>query len=363
MDRAKIVFIAIAVVAIGAALALGYLAKGKFDEAAAALGETESNYKRLSGIYSKEVFPSSENINLLRESCEALEARRQEVTNALTKLNVPMTTSVSPSAFIQALSQQIKAKVDKAPIVGGVKSVSPTFAFGFDAYVGSNPAMPLESEVPALSQQLILISWLTDEMYASGISSITKIERTPFDQATQIKNPQSALIVEVRKAPEEEEDERPAKKGKKKNKKIVEVRAPLFTSQKLNLEFTAKQQSLVNLLNSIASMKKAFVVVTDMNIKKSAPDIKNPAVVEAQAASLAAEQGDEERSTRSRARDRAKDRKARLERNKESREKVEAVKETSDLPKEMRIMSGPDVDPLLSVKLSLEVYNFVKEAE
>lgn len=371
MDRAKIVFIAIAVVAVGAAAALGFVAKGKFDAAREAEDDARSAYSKLDKIYKEEIFPSRENVDVMKGVVAGLEESRSAITGALANCNVPMVAGTTPSSFVQTLGTAIKALVEKAPIVDGVKSVSPNFAFGFDAYVGSNPAMPQESEVPLLSQQLVLVNRLVFAMYGAQVSQVVSIRRDAQDQATLNRAAAASADAQAgrgrrgrrgRGADVEEDSEsesapKAVKKGKSKEKKggAGEPAAPLFSSQQMTVEFTARQSALVDFLNRVASMK-AFVVVTDMSVKKTASDIRLPeGAVAAADSSAAGEQQQGRRGSSRRA-------SARASENVEPEVAAQPDK-LSELPPEMRVMTGPDVDPPLLVRLELDVYSFGKEGE
>lgn len=362
MDRAKTVFAVIAVLAIGAAVGLGVAAKNAFDEAKDAKDRAVSDVMKLDKIYKEEVFPSKENVQAMKEVVAAFESERDDMTNSLSKLNVPMVSDTSPSAFVQSLATAIKALAESAPIVDGVKSVSPNFAFGFDAYVGSNPAMPLENEVPALSRQLVLVYRLVSSMYASQVSKIDSIKRDAQDQATLHMATSEAASKEGRgrrgrrgrgDAETDEEDSAPrknvknVKKPKAGAKGVVAPEAPLFTSQTMTVEFKARQNALIGLLNRIASMK-AFVVVTDMAISKVGSDVRLPGGAEASAAGESQQKG---RGRRGQAR------------SEEEPAAVAVEDQISTLPAEMRVMTGPDVDPVLAVRLNLEIYDFSKEGK
>jgi hypothetical protein len=375
MDRAKIIFIAIAVVAVGAAAGLGFSAKSKFAEAARDEAEKVRIRKQLNHIYegsdrsgNEIIFPSPENIAKIKEMVTELEDSRATITGALSKCNIPLVEGTTPSAFVQKLGQIIKLYTDKAPIVDGAKSVSPGFAFGFDAYVGANPAMPSEEEVPLLGQQLVVISWLTGEMFKSNVSRITMIKREAKDQATLSRSATDDSRRNRRRdevEEEDEEEEKPRKKKKGKKGKSDEPPPPLFTSQKFILEFTARQNALMDLLNGIAAMPNAFCVVSGMTISKSAKDLRLPVAPE-----VVEEKSDEEESVKenaaARRAARRAARKSRSERKDKDNEEAKAaapVAKDSELPPEMRVMSGPDVDPPLAVHLEIDVYTFGKESK
>lgn len=369
MDRAKIIFVAITVVAVGVAVALGLVAKGKFEEAKQSTMTEQSARGRLNGIYGKEVFPSEENLKTLEKLNEGFLEERDAFTNRLERCNVPMVQK-APAAFVQTLSTAIQRLSDKAPVLDGVKPIAPNFAFGFDAYVGQNPAMPSESEVPLLGQQLVIVNDIVHQMYEAKIAKIAVVQREAKDKATlesgSAKTSVGGRGGRRRGGSDAEPEEAPVvqkgtnvKKGAKGSKGTVEPKAPLYTSQRLTLTFTARQAALVDFLNRLASMKN-FVVVKSIDVKKSAPDIKMPTAEAAMVEEAEEEIGRKESRTRG---VRNKGKTTRAEKETKTEKTVAAAPKISELPAEMRIMTGVEIDPLLQVTLNIEVYTFGKEVK
>ncbi len=356
MDKTKIIFIVVVALTLGAVAGLGFLAYEKFTSAAEATAEADGDYSSLKKIYDAEIFPSKENVELIRTSQADYELSRTTITGALAKCNIPLIKDTTPVEFVGKLTALVDAKIKQAPIVKGVPCVAPNFAFGFDAYVGTESRMPDPQEVPLLGQQLIIISRLVDAMYASEVTKITGIRREAGDKASL---GQGAGAGHGQAEPPVAEEASQVKKGKsKKGKKEVAPPAPLFTSQKVTLDFQATQTSLVALLNRLASMNNMFVVVRNFSIKKSAEDIMKPVVEE-----VVAEKGEEDLSGLSARELRKRQRELRKTSEKKSGDTAKASMVVSQRPAEMRIISGPEIDPPLSVHLEVEIYNFGKETK
>lgn len=366
MDRSKIVFAAIVAVVVIAAAALGFLAKGAFSAAAAADSEASQDYGRLQKIYAREVFPNDENVALLAKSVADLEACRVAITGALSKCNPPLPTGTSPSLFVQVLDKMVKSLVAKAPIVEGQKCVAPNFSFGFDSYYGGT-SLPDPSEVPLLSQQLVIANRLANALFEAKVSKLVAFRRDAKDSKTVLTQ-QSSQDAAFTGRPAAEEEPVQQTRGKK-GKKNAEPEVPLFTCQRFGVEFMARDSALVDFLNAIASMKDLFIVVTDMSVKKDGVDVKAPS------AELLSADADKSRDRDARRAEMEARRAARAERASRSsarprrdRPQEPVVEEKAqpkptELPAELRKVSGPELDPLLSVKLQLEIYSFGKEGE
>lgn len=364
MDRAKIAFVVIAVVAVAAAAGLGLAAKGRFDAASEARGERDSARAELKSIYGREVFPSESNVLAVAAAARAFEGSRAALTGELFRSNIALSApgEMSPSAFQQKLDAGARALRARAPRVDGEPSVSPSFAFGFDAYLGDNPAMPSEEEVPLLVQQLTATVLLVNEVYASEVSRLTLVQRDAQDKATLERRSAAESARGGRRrgrgAAVQQEAPEPKAKARKSSSKPsrgAAPAAPLFESQGMTLEFTARQGALVSLLNRLSAMRRPFVVVTGMSIRKAGPDIRPPSVPSAADGEHAASHRTPRapRTPRTPRGSRA-----------EHTERAPAPPpppppSAADMPPELRVMSGPDIDPPLSVRLELEIYNFI----
>ena len=359
MDKSKIGFIAAAVVFVVAAGVLGFFAWKQLGKASEASAEKEASASALDRIYKKEIFPNAENVKALDSVLEEFGQGREAMTNLLAKSNVNKSApgEISPSAFQSKLSAGIRKFHEIAPLVDGRKSVADSFAFGFDAYYGKD-AMPKEEEVPLLVQQLGITALLVREIYVAQVSQLTKIERDARDAETL------ALLKDSGRGrkdsdPEEEEDTRVRKP--KKGKKAEPERAPLFTSQKMALEFTARQNALIDLLNRLNATQKPFVVVKSVSAKKTGDDLRKPPAQEAAPAEGESRRGRAERERPARRRPGRRGQDAQPEEPAPRAAEPAAPTPPAELPPEMRVVSGPDIDPPLSVRLELEIFNFGEE--
>ncbi|MBR0055773.1 MAG: Amuc_1100 family pilus-like protein, partial [Kiritimatiellae bacterium] len=87
MDKAKVAFIAVAVVALLGAIGLGVVAYTKFGAAAEARGERDDANRKLDNLYRSEVFPNQENVAAMDDVLAEFNDSRDAFTNNLDKAN------------------------------------------------------------------------------------------------------------------------------------------------------------------------------------------------------------------------------------------------------------------------------------
>lgn len=322
MKKYAIAPMAVCGAALVATAVVAVLASGKFSAATATDEEAGRKFSELQRIYKADVFPSEDNVKKLKAVIEELEGDRAAITDALAKMNVK-TRELSPSQFKGVMSKLFTALVDKAPIVEGKKCVKPEFAFGFERYMGDNAVMPEKNDVERLLEQLCVVDEVVGALYAAQVISIDGITREAFETAA---------------AANAEQARRPQGQGGQ----------PLYTSQKFAVKFTARQQSIVDFLNSMATLKY-FAVVTDVSVVKTASDIHMPAL---RGAAEEAESSSPRRSRRRRA--------AQVdEEAAEPSATMGTVQQNSTLPPSQRLMTGPGLDSPMSVTVEFNVYRFV----
>ena len=319
MKKYAIAPMAICGIAIVVTAVVAVLAAGKFSAATATDEEAGRKFSELQRIYKADVFPSEDNVNKLKAVIGELEGDRVAITNALAEKNVK-TKELSPSQFKGVMSKLFTTLVDKAPIVEGKKCVKPEFAFGFDRYMGENAVMPEKDNVVRLLEQLSVIDEVVGALYKAQVISIDAITREAFEGV------QAAVGEQAR---------RPQGQGDK----------PLYTSQKFSVKFTARQQSIVDFLNAMATLKY-FAVVTDVSMVKTASDIHMPGLQES------GEDGESASPRRSRRR-----RSAQAEEAAPSAT-MGTVQQNSTLPPSQRLLTGPGLDAPMTVSVDFSVYRF-----
>ena len=346
MNRSKIILIASAAVFLILVGVAGVFAGKQHAAAAKARKGRDREFKELEAVFRDDIFPSATNVATLGDNVLRLTEARESFETALSAMNVPAPTNVSESVFMQTLQDLVVRKAKAAPLVEGKRCVSPDFAFGFERYVGSSSRMPRKNEVPRLVQQLRIIVSLVDEMYAANVLHINSIVREVFEEGGEASS-------------SEEDDSGGRPRGRSRSRRggrgggeeeaesggkalLAPITTDLYSGQHFILRFSARQDSVIDLLNRIARLRY-FVVVTDVRMHKVGPDVRLPVVKG---------ENEERRPSRRGA-----------ERSAEVVQDAEAMPVLSDLPPARRLMSGPDVDPPLDVTIELDVFHFAREEE
>lgn len=338
MERPQMILMASAAVAVCIAGYFAYDAANVSSVAAETREEAEELKSSIENIYAEKVFPSNNNIESLKKEAGVIDKLRVSVTNELCALVKKEIPNLSPSQFVDSL-RKLKAKwLKDAPVVEGGKCVDPDFAFGFEKYVGGD--LPEEANVPRLGQQMLIVNALVNELYGAKVAKIDSIVREAFDGAApQVVNndddDQSGGRRNRRNRRNRQQDEDSVSVT---GASVKSVNHRLFTAQHFTIGLSTRQTALVDVMNRLAKAK-IFAIVTDINIKKGGiGDVRIP--------------------TDPPKKDTSTSKNRRGSRDKEVEEEVES--EFSELPAGSRLMSGPDLDPLLEVVLELDVYNFAE---
>lgn len=338
MERPQMILTASAAVAVWIAGYFAYDAVNVSSEADQKLEEANQLKNSIEKYYSGDVFPSKENIQRVKDEYVVINALRASVTNKLGSLDM-REVAIDQSRFIDVLRDTAERWKAKAPVVEGEKCVSSDFAFGFEKYIGGN-TLPDEANIPRLVQQLRITDVLVEELFNAKIAKLNSIVREGFDGAApQVKN-------------EDEEEQAGGRRNRRNRRKLQQeeskpktgaavksIEHPLFTAQHFTIAFSSRQVALIDVLNRFAKAK-VFVVVTDVTVNKGGiSDVRIPSEPKKK---------DEGSSKGRRGKGAAEE------------EKTAEDSEFSELPAGSRLMSGPDLDPLLDVVLELDVYNFAE---
>jgi len=257
----------------------------------------------LERIYGERIFPSAPNVAVIKRQTLDLTAwtnRFIETQRAAFRRE----TRLTPSQFMQTLQPAIR-ELAKGQTTGGTRIVADGFAFGFDAYL-TGGQMPVAEDVPKLALQLEMTQRICRELFAANIVSLQKMQRFVFE-------------TEAKRAPPPPAEETG---GLRRNRaRPAAAAAPGATAvnpraldgpHPFTLEFTARRDALLAVLNRLAAAE-LFVVVTDLDVRKTGPDVRTP---------------------------------------------PEKWRELGAAPHAQRVVSGPEVDPLLLVRIVLAVETF-----
>lgn len=325
INRQKGIVIGVGAVLGAACLGIGVLFFMALSTSSEAEEKRDSAYDQLKSLYESKIFPSEKNIARIKEDKVVLESWAMEVSNLLAKASIKA-DDLTPVRFKQELQKTVRdLVVEKSP--SGKGFVATDFMFGFDRYLGNSDSLPNAGDVAQLAQQLQLIRLVVRELYAANIVKLTSVDRDVFEADAAEKRQGGAPASPRRPtAVSRRPGQRPAPGA---TADVTDTMNPalsaLLTRQKFTFGFQAKSSALAGALNRLAAME-AFVVVSGVEFSKAEDSI------------LLAEQ-----------------------RKKDAAKAAEEVKTTSAPVAESardRIVTDPEREPPMNVKLSVDVYLF-----
>ncbi|HNX35116.1 MAG TPA: Amuc_1100 family pilus-like protein [Kiritimatiellia bacterium] len=279
-------------------------------------------YEELQGIYRAKVFPSDENVARMKEDEKAIEAWLVTASNLVHKGDL-QTEQKTPTGFKQVLQATVRELSVQAGANQG-KIVAPGFNFGFDKYLGQSDSLPQTEHVDRLTGQLAIIEKICKELYAANILELKAVGRETFDE---VKAEQ----------PREEEKETSRKSRRRRNRDSGDAAsaAPAassgpssgyFSKQRFTFEFLARPAAFIEALNRLAALD-LFVVVAETQFRKTGDPLaaRNAARKESAAKPVDAKT---------------------------------AVVDPATLTHVERIVTDPELEPPVSVKIDVDVYSF-----
>jgi hypothetical protein len=254
----------------------------------------------LGRMYNEPVFPSPAHVAMIRNDASDLTNWKTgfiETQRAILQVE----TNLSPSQFkIQVLQPAIR-ELAKTQTDGGSRIVAADFAFGFDAYIPGD-RMPAVADIPKLAMQLEMTRRLCREVFAANIIALRQFQNAVSESAAPV-SPASALRVNRLGAPAA--PPRPTADPDGPSRALTGRHA--FT-----LEFTARKDAMLTVLNRLATCD-LFVTVKAIDVRKSGTDVKAP---------------------------------------------PEKWSEMGDTHHQQRVVSGPELDAPLLVRMTVEVELF-----
>ena len=288
---------------------MAYQAYSKASTVKATLGGT---FHQLEGIYNENPFPNSTNMAVLRSDTTWTTNWYQSLVMELRLAALPP-ESLSSSRFIEKL-QDTSAELHRKAMAEGGKVLADGFAFGFDRYLGSKSSMPKPENVKKLEVQFMMVEAIAREILDSHVSALTEIDREKFEGG------------DVADAPAASGRHRPQPAGVAAAP-VTGVADSHYTGQHFTFSFTADEKALSEVLSRMAKMPMC-VVVTELKIDRL-------------------ERGLRPRSD-----------KTAVEADK-PKTAVEIDKPTTaKLPRTQRVVSGPEISPLLKTQMQVDVYTF-----
>jgi hypothetical protein len=302
----------------------GFLFSAMLARGAAAEQRNEA-YAELQKIYAAKVFPSEENIARFAEDQKALEAWLQTAAGLVHKGDLHIETN-SPAVFKQSLQATVRKLSSQPGAVKG-KVVEAGFKFGFDKYLGDSASLPDKENVWRLTQQLTVIERICQELYAANILGLESVQREAFDEEKEAQPQEEQGSGRRRRRDRQPDRSAPAAAA------AVSGAGEFHSKQRFSFTFQARPAAFVEALNRLAAMEM-FVVVFDVEFRKTDdPLMKYDArkkEKESKAAAAAALGGSA----------------------------PAAPADPATVPHVERIVTDPELEPPVSVKLDIDVYSF-----
>jgi hypothetical protein len=321
MKRQKIILIVSGALMGTVCLVEGWFLYSAMSVRSAAAEERNSANDELRGIYSAKVFPSEANIARMNEDEKALAAWLTTAAKLVHEgdLNVESNT---PPVFKQSLQATVRA-LSAHPGAAKGKIVESGFTFGFDKYLGDSASLPDREHVWRLTQQLEIIKRICKELYAANILSLERVQREAFDEGSKEDS-------------EEESGGRSKKRRTRPSQPMPAAAATTsaaaagseyYSKQRFTFVFQARPVAFVDALNRLAAMD-IFLVVAEAELsKKEDPLLK-----------YNARKTDNKRGA--------------------GAEEAAAKVDLATVPHIERIVTDPELEPPVSVKLEIDVYSF-----
>ncbi len=218
----------------------------------------------LHGLYARNPFPSAGNLVGERRNLKELEGELEHLLDAMSQGQLDPEEQ-SSARFISQF-HETRRKLERLAAVNGV-ALAPKedFTFSFDRHMAGNP--PAQADVRRLTQQLMIVEALCNELYAARITALRGIGREEFEQsmsgeetggdaarpaargAPRRRGPEAATVVNVRNP----------------DAGVIPERA-LSGTWRFTLEFTAKENTLIDVMDRLARCA-TFTAVTRVEVQ------------------------------------------------------------------------------------------------
>ena len=300
----------------------------------------------LDGIYAKNPFPSDKNRKIEQGNLASLGLANSNMVTRMRQAQIEPDTSKTPSAFKNLLrdkQQEFALKTKSSGV-----SLPKDFAFGFQKYTMGGE-MPQVEYVGRLAQQLDVTEKLLDVLCESKVKEITAMVRDEFDVSAvsdisaaggdkERPRSQSRSRAPRAEAGADTQGANYSSVAKVKSSGLIKE-GEQYAAMQFKLEFKAKEEAIVNVLNKFAS-HDMFIAVTRVEIPKlEIPKIpsfdKTPAQGAAALETLAMEP---------------------------AANTTNALVQKYDVrDRYLRVVCGSPIEKMVTVKIDLSVYRFVQE--
>ena len=327
MKRHQVILIVCGSLVAVVCLGVGWLLFSALSAKNEAADARNQAYSELRQIYGAKVFPSEANIVRVREDEKALNAWLASASNVVHKGDLTIGHE-SPTGFKKLLLDTVRALGNQPGAVNG-KIVASGFNFGFDRYLGDSVILPAADQVDRLTRQLAIVETICKELYAAKIVALDEVARETFEEKDGSEKTQSEQPVAKpkKRRAREENSGRSARAAAVTHSEGRS--SELFTKQRFTFQFKARPDALVEVLNRLAAME-LFVVVAETEIRKTDDMLTKPAG-----------SGSKESSNK-----------------KGGGLSGIAAVDPASIPHAQRIVTDPELDSPVSVKLDIDVYSF-----
>jgi hypothetical protein len=316
MKRHHVTLIACGVLLAAVCAAAGWFLFTAMAAKNAAAEERNQAYEELQNIYRAKVFPSKENIARVAKDQETLETWLSTASNLVHQgdLHIDQKT---PTSFKQTLTATVR-KLSAQPGSAQGKVVAPGFNFGFDQYLGQSDSLPAPEHVDRLTAQLEIIEKICAELYAANILELKSVSREAFDTAKADGGDQ-------------QDDSSSRRRRRDRSADVQQTRGTSAASseytakQRFTFEFQARPAAFIEVLNRLAKME-LFAVVAEVEVLKSADPL---AAYNAKKSGTGAKDGAKA-----------------------------AEVDLATVPHVERVVTDPEREPPVNVKLDIDVYSF-----
>lgn len=288
----------------------------------AAEDERNQAYEDLQKIYHAKVFPSAENIARVSDDQKVLEAWLVAASNQVHQGDLKIEPK-TPTGFKQVLQATVRS-LSAHPGANQGKIVAAGFNFGFDKYLGQSDSLPTADHVDRLTAQLAIIEKICQELYASNILELKAVTRETFDEVNAELTQEEPKPTSRRKSRRRDRDESGSAASAPSS--AATAGSEYFSKQRFTFEFLARPSAFIGTLNRLAAMD-LFVVVAETEFRKTADPLAQRA-----AAKKAAEAS--------------------------KKEDGKPLVDPATLTPVQRIVTDPELEPPVSVKLDVDVYSF-----
>lgn len=279
-----------------------WFACNSYAKASKVKGKLAGTHNTLKNIYNEDPFPSAENVTLLNRETAWMAGWYQSLAGELRTASAPV-ESLTPGGFIQRL-QNVSVDLHRLAAAEGGKVLPDEFAFGFERYLGAASEMPKTENVKRLALQLAMVEAITREILGSHVNAISHVDRELF---------------------EGESAEGPAAGGRRRPPASAAAPSPSaadakYPRQHFSFSVVSDERALAEVLGRLAKMPM-FVIVTNLRVDRVDRGLQS--------------------------------------RPEKSPVETDTTKSAAaPAPTGQRVVSGPEIAPLLRTQMQIDVYTF-----